>query len=125
METARKAGATWAEIGVAAGLAPVAARRLYGMTLTQQKGFGFADRDVTILASRGCSSRVANGWTRQRAGVIASQGLTALPKPHPLGDEHDQHATRPAARPPFSKDSDRPTPTASTRPSADRLAGRP
>jgi hypothetical protein len=43
IETARKAGATWAEIAVAAGLAPPDARRLYERTLAQQKAFGLAD----------------------------------------------------------------------------------
>ena len=43
METARKAGATWAEIAAAAGMTPRDARRLYETTLAQQKAFGLAD----------------------------------------------------------------------------------
>ena len=43
METARKAGASWAEIGAAAGMAPHDARRLYKTTLAGQKAFGYAE----------------------------------------------------------------------------------
>ena len=43
METARKAGASWAEIGAAAGMAAHDARRLYEMTLAGQKAFGYAE----------------------------------------------------------------------------------
>lgn len=42
METARKAGAAWAEIGAAAGMAAHDARRLYETTLGRQKAFGYA-----------------------------------------------------------------------------------
>lgn len=43
METARKAGASWAEIATAAGLPVVRARRLYETALAQQKSLGLAD----------------------------------------------------------------------------------
>ena len=43
MEAARKVGASWAEIGTAAGMAPGDARRLYEMTLAGQKAFGYAE----------------------------------------------------------------------------------
>ena len=43
METARKAGASWAEIAVAAGMDPPAARRLYEQTLARQKASGYAE----------------------------------------------------------------------------------
>jgi hypothetical protein len=43
METARRAGATWAEIGAAAGMKPSDARRLYDTTLWGQKAFGLTD----------------------------------------------------------------------------------
>ncbi len=43
METARKAGATWAEIAAAAGVRPADARRLYETTLARQKAFGYAE----------------------------------------------------------------------------------
>ncbi|HVA76006.1 MAG TPA: hypothetical protein VNF71_15735 [Acidimicrobiales bacterium] len=43
METARKAGATWAEIAAAAGVRPADARRLYEVTLARQKAFGYAE----------------------------------------------------------------------------------
>ena len=43
METARAAGASWAEIATAAGLTAIESRRLYETTLTQQKSFGLAD----------------------------------------------------------------------------------
>ena len=43
METARKVGASWAEIGAAAGMAPRDARRLYETTLAGQKAFGYAE----------------------------------------------------------------------------------
>jgi hypothetical protein len=43
METARKAGATWAEIGAAAGMNPGDARLLYEGTLAGQKAFGPAE----------------------------------------------------------------------------------
>ena len=42
METARNVGASWAEIGAAAGMAPHDARRLYETTLGRQKAFGYA-----------------------------------------------------------------------------------
>ncbi len=43
IETARKAGATWAEIAAAAGVGPADARRLYDTTLARQKAFGYAE----------------------------------------------------------------------------------
>jgi transposase len=43
METARKAGASWAEIAAAAGMGPRDARRLYEQTLARQKAFGYAE----------------------------------------------------------------------------------
>ena len=43
METARRAGATWAEIAAAAGVRPADARRLYVTTLARQKAFGLAE----------------------------------------------------------------------------------
>ncbi len=43
METARKAGASWAEIAAAAGMDAPAARRLCEQTLARQKAFGFAE----------------------------------------------------------------------------------
>ena len=43
METARKAGATWAEIATAAGVSTADARRLYETTLGRQKAFGCAE----------------------------------------------------------------------------------
>jgi hypothetical protein len=43
IETARKAGATWAEIGAAAGVTVRDARRLYEATLASQKAFGLVD----------------------------------------------------------------------------------
>jgi hypothetical protein len=43
METARKAGATWAEIGAAAGMDARDARRLYEGTLAGQKAFRLAE----------------------------------------------------------------------------------
>ena len=43
METARKAGASWAEIAAAAGMEPRGARRLYEQTLARQKAFGYAE----------------------------------------------------------------------------------
>jgi len=43
IETARKAGASWAEIASAAGMGPQDARRLYEATLARQKAFGYAD----------------------------------------------------------------------------------
>ena len=43
METARKAGASWAEIAAAAGMEAPAARRLYEQTLARQKAFGHAE----------------------------------------------------------------------------------
>ena len=43
METARKAGASWAEIAAAGGVTASDARRLYETTLAQQKAFGLAD----------------------------------------------------------------------------------
>lgn len=42
IETARKAGAGWAEIVTASGMAPHEARRLYEATLARQKSFGYA-----------------------------------------------------------------------------------
>ena len=44
-ETARKAGATWAEIAAVVGVVPVDARRLYEATLARQKTFGYAEPD--------------------------------------------------------------------------------
>jgi cystathionine beta-lyase/cystathionine gamma-synthase len=43
METARRAGASWSEIAVAAGVRPADARRLYETTLARQKAFGYAE----------------------------------------------------------------------------------
>ncbi len=43
METARTAGASWAEIAAAAGMGPRDARRLYEQTLARQKAFGYAE----------------------------------------------------------------------------------
>lgn len=43
METARKVGATWAEVAAAAGMEPNDARRLYETTLAGQKSLGLAD----------------------------------------------------------------------------------
>ena len=43
METARKAGASWAEIAAAAGMDPPAARLLYEQTLAGQKASGYAE----------------------------------------------------------------------------------
>lgn len=43
METARKAGASWAEIAAAVGVGPADARRLYETTLARQKAFGYAE----------------------------------------------------------------------------------
>ncbi|MDA8046271.1 MAG: hypothetical protein M0Z30_13705 [Actinomycetota bacterium] len=43
METARKTGASWAEIAAAAGMEASAARRLYEQTLARQKAFGYAE----------------------------------------------------------------------------------
>jgi hypothetical protein len=42
METARRSGASWAEIAAAAGMDAPAARRLYEQTLGRQKAFGYA-----------------------------------------------------------------------------------
>jgi hypothetical protein len=43
METARKAGASWAEIAAASGMDASAARRLYEHTLGGQKASGYAE----------------------------------------------------------------------------------
>ena len=43
METARRAGASWSEIAVAACVKPADARRLYEVTLARQKDFGYAE----------------------------------------------------------------------------------
>ena len=43
METARKAGASWAEIAAASGMDASAARRLYEQTLRRQEAFGYAE----------------------------------------------------------------------------------
>jgi hypothetical protein len=43
METARKAGASWAEIAAATGIDAAAARRLYEHTLGGQKASGYAE----------------------------------------------------------------------------------
>jgi hypothetical protein len=45
METARRAGATWAEIAAVSGVNPADARRLYETTLARQKTLGFAEPD--------------------------------------------------------------------------------
>ncbi len=42
VETARRSGASWAEIPAASGMYAPAARRLYDQTLTRQKAFGYA-----------------------------------------------------------------------------------
>lgn len=45
METARKVGASWAEIAAAVGVGPADARRLYEATLGRQKAFGYTEPD--------------------------------------------------------------------------------
>ena len=45
IETARRAGASWAEIATAVGVKPADARRLYEATLARQKAFGYAEPD--------------------------------------------------------------------------------
>jgi hypothetical protein len=43
METARRSGASWAEIAAASGMDASAARRLYEQTLGRQEAFGYAE----------------------------------------------------------------------------------
>lgn len=43
IETARRVGATWAEIDTAAGMNSGDSRRLYETTLGRQKAFGYAE----------------------------------------------------------------------------------
>ena len=87
METARKVGASWAEIGAAAGMAPHDARRLYEATLAGQKAFGYAEAH---RADPGRPGAVAVPGASRRGPSVGdvADAVTATALTHP----HDKPA---------------------------------
>ncbi len=84
METARKAGASWAEIAAAAGMEAPAARRLYEQTLAGQKAFGYASRTESIPAARSCRRcRQPPPDSRPRRPAAHRPRTTSLTMPAP------------------------------------------
>jgi hypothetical protein len=89
METARKAGASWAEIAAASGMDASAARRLYEQTLGRQEAFGYAE-----------PHRVEPGPPASTRGTSRPSGSPSATRPSVSATRSSPPATTAAWSPP-------------------------
>lgn len=104
METARKTGASWAEIAAAAGMDPPPARRLYEQTLARQKASGYAEAHRQDPGGPELWAMPATTPTQPgRAAVHAAAAHHAVDeaRPVPFQDRHSPHPCPALPHPPL------------------------